>query len=128
MNSPYFRLISVGGKIILLGVTPEYMTNFHTIEDVVQNFPEQVYLTRKLDFEVVNEDGNTIHIETYCHCPAAGDKRQCMKMVPYLERYGVIKRARLGHAEVIVVDARGLHEALLDLFSKGVTMYNPKPT
>lgn len=124
-NSPYFRLISLGGKILLLGVTLEYMTNFHTIEDIVDDFPEKVYLDEKLTFNVIDENGVTMRITTFCHCPKAGDKRQCMKMEPFLKEYGVLRTGRLGHGEAVVVDAQLLHNALLDLFSKGVTMYNP---
>jgi|LSQX01.3.fsa_nt_gb aminoglycoside 3-N-acetyltransferase len=125
-RSPYRRLVDIGGKIVLLNVTLEYLTNFHTIEDEVENFPFKVYLDEALTFNVTDTEGNAFEVKTYCHCPEMGKKRQCMKMRPYLLGNNVMKEAKLGSGTVTVLDAPKLHATLLDLYRKGITMYSPE--
>jgi len=126
-HSPYRKLVDIGGKIILLNVTLEYLTNFHTIEDEVDDFPFKVYLDNPLTFNVTDNEGNTSKITTYCHCPEMGKKRQCIKMRPYLLDNNVMKEAKLGNGIVSVLDANKLHATLLRLYQKGITMYSPAP-
>ena len=124
-NSPYIKLIECRGKILLLGVTLEYLTNFHTIEDLVPNLPVDVYLKEPLIFTVIDEKGASFKVSTYCHCPEAGKRRQCMKMKPYLLANHVMKEMQVKNATLTLIDAYLLHETLLSLYEKGITMYSP---
>jgi len=83
-NSPYMKLVRSNGKILLLGVTLEYLTNFHTIEDITPDIPVKVYLDNPLIFKVLDQKGQELGITTCCQCPEAGKKRQCIKMESYL--------------------------------------------
>lgn len=125
VNSPYFKLTKINGKILLLGVTLEYLTSFHTIEDVAPNFPVNVYLDSPLIFTVIDQLGNVLEVSTYCHSPEVGNTRQCIKMEPYLKKNMVLKETKLGNASVKLLDAKLLHTILLRLLKKGITMYSP---
>jgi aminoglycoside 3-N-acetyltransferase len=122
-RSPYKRLAEIGGKILLLGVTVEYLTSFHTIEDVVPNFPVKVYLPEPLTFNVIDAMGIAIEVSTFCHCPMTGKTRETLKMEPYLRVKEVFREFSLGRASVKLIDAAKLHETLLALYDRGITMY-----
>lgn len=124
-NSPYMKLIGLNAKILLLGVTLEYLTSFHTIEDLFPDFPYQVYLKEPLVFDVIDKEGQKISVSTYCHDPAMGRQAKGIKMGRYLRENGVVAESQLGNALVMVLQTRLLHETLLALYGKGITMYSP---
>lgn len=124
-RSPYLKLMDLNGKILLLGVTLEYMTNFHTIEDLIPDFPARVYLPEPLTFNVIGHEGNEFKVKTFCHCPETGKMRQTLKMEPYLRENNVFNEFRVGKALVKLIDANKLHNLLMVLFKRGITMYHP---
>lgn len=123
-NSPFMKLIDLQGKIILLGVTLEYLTSFHTIEDI-PDFPVKVYLDDPLTFRVIDENSSELAVSTYCLDPKVGRKAKGIKMGRYLRENGLLQELRLGNATVCLLPARPLHEVLLFLYGKGITMYSP---
>jgi len=124
-RSPYQKLTQVNGTILLLGVTVEYLTSFHTIEDVIPNFPVRVYLPEPLTFSVIDPEGNKFEASTFCQCPEAGKLRQTLKMEPYLRENNVFSEFNLGRGIVKLIDAKKLHDTLMDLYERDITMYNP---
>ena len=123
-GSPYMKLTHVGGRILLLGVTLEYLTNFHTIEDVIPDFPVKVYLAQPLTFKVIDPEGNEFEVSTFCHCPEVSKTRQTLKMEPYLRENNVFNEFPVGRALVKLIEAKKLHDTLLSLYERGITMYN----
>ena len=126
LNSPYLKMIKIKAKIVLIGVSLEYMTSFHTIEDIIPNFPYKVYYKEPINFTIIDPNRNKISVKTFVHCPEVGRQRQCLKMEKYLNEAGIIIKKRLGLGEVKIIEAAKLHYTLKDLYKKGITMYNPK--
>jgi aminoglycoside 3-N-acetyltransferase len=124
-RSPYRKLVDLRGKILLLGVTLEYMTNFHTIEDEISGFNIQLYCEEPIRFTVRTEQRQEITVITYCHNADAGKMQQCNKMNKYLLEYSLLSEAKLGKSTVMLLDAYLLHNALHDLYKRGITMYTP---
>jgi aminoglycoside 3-N-acetyltransferase len=124
-RSPYLKLTQVGGKILLLGVTVEYLTNFHTIEDVVPNFPIRVYLPEPISFTVIDTEGNEFEVSTFYHCPEKAKLRQGSKMVSYLRKNNVFSEFDIGRGIAKLIDAKKFHDTLLTLCARGITMYKP---
>ena len=124
-RSPYFKLTQVGGSILLLGVTLEYLTNFHTIEDVIPNFPVRVYLPEPLTFTVIDPERNEFEVNTFCQCPETGKMRQTIKMEYYLRENNVFNEFQVGRGLSKFIDAKKFHYTLMALYDRGITMYNP---
>lgn len=124
-RSPYRKLVDLRGKILLLGVTLEYMTNFHTIEDEITGLNIPIYCQEPIKFTVTTEDQQEIVVTTYCHHPDAGKMEQCNKMKKYLLEYSLLSEVELGKSKVMLLDAHLLHNALHDLYKRGITIYTP---
>jgi aminoglycoside 3-N-acetyltransferase len=125
-HSPYRKLASMGGKILLLGVSLEYLTSFHTIEDEVERFPFQVYKPGRKRFRVVTAEGDELTLDVCVHNPDTARLRQCIKMEPHLLAEGVMVRGAVGNGEAIVLDASRLHDTLRRLCQRGITIYAPE--
>lgn len=125
-RSPYSKLVGARGKILLLGVSLEYLTNFHTIEDEITPFPYEVYNPGRKTFRVLSPDGEELSLLVRVHSPEGARARQCTKMEPHLLAEGVMVKGSVGKGEAIVLDAAGLHAALLRLCRRGITMYAPE--
>lgn len=124
-HSPYRKLAALGGKILMLGVSLEYLTNFHTIEDEITPFPYEVYNPDRKRFRVRAPDGRELALHVRLHSPEVARMRQCTKMEPHFQSEGVMAKGMVGKGEAIVLDAQGLHMALHRLCARGITMYAP---
>jgi aminoglycoside 3-N-acetyltransferase len=124
-HSPYRKLAAINGKILLLGVTLEYLTSFHTIEDETAHFPYQIYNPGRKRFRVLSPEGEELTLYARIHSEETARLRQCIKMEPYLVAAGVMVKGQVGTGDAILLDAKGLHEALHRLCEQGITIYAP---
>lgn len=127
-HSPYRKLVDMRGKILLLGVSLEYLTSFHTIEDEIAPFPYAVYNPERKRFRVRTPKGEEIALNVRIHSPPVARMRQCVKMEPHFLAAGVMAKGTVGKGDAIVLDAAGTHEALHRLCQRGITMYAPEGT
>ena len=125
-HSPYRKLAAMNGKILLLGVTLEYLTSFHTIEDETAHFPCQIYNAERKRFRVLSPEGEEFSLYVRTHSAETARLRQCIKMEPHLVAAGVMAKGRVGNGDAILLDAKGLHETLHRLCEQGITIYAPE--
>ena len=124
-HSPYRKLATMRGKILLLGVSLEYLTSFHTIEDEIECFPYQIYEPGRKRFRVLTPQGEELTLYVRLHRAETARLRQCIKMERHLLAAGVMVKGPMGKSEAILLDAYGLHEALYRLCQHGITIYSP---
>jgi len=125
-HSPYRKLAAMKGKILLLGVTLEYLTSFHTIEDEIEPFPYPIYNPERKRFRVLNPEGEELTLYARTHSAEGTRLRQCVKMEPHFMAAGVMVKGSVGNGDAILLDAEGLHETLHRLCEQGITMYAPE--
>ena len=125
-DSPFCRLYSLPSMILYIGVTLDNAgTNLHTLEDAVE-FPYPVYAPELFPCTIILPDGSEIESRVKAHNPVWSKKRKCNQLIPMFESEGVIHRACLGEASVLVVDAPRFFESMLRNFKeKNITMYTP---
>lgn len=124
-NSPYYKLAKTKGKILLLGASLEYLTNFHTIENVFSDFCVPIFLENPITFKVIDQEKNVRNVTTYVYDPESNKKAKGIKMGRYLIRNNVMKERKIGNTTAKLLDAKLLHETLIELYENGITMYNP---
>jgi aminoglycoside 3-N-acetyltransferase len=124
-HSPYRKLADIGGKILLLGASLEYLTSFHTIEDEIEGFPFEVYNPDTKRFVVRTAEGAELVLHARLHAPEAARMRQCVKMERHFLDAGVMAKGTVGKGDAAVLDARKTHACLHDLAKRGITMYSP---
>lgn len=106
-DTPYFRLADRGGYICLLGVDQDRNTFLHGVEAALK-LP---YLG-EVSAEFTTPDG-VQHTKTWRHYP--GPHRNFIGLDHAIESAGIMRRARLGNAEVRLIDAAGLRSEALRL-------------
>ncbi len=124
-KSPFKKLVSRKGKIVLLGVKLESVTNFHTIEDEIENFAFPVYHDKIFTGVLIDENGKKQSMQTKVHNPEMSKKRQCNAFESDFLEHGVMRKFNLSDAYCAVIDAEAMHNRLLELYAKGITIYNP---
>lgn len=125
-QSPFYKLCSLGGKIIMLGVDLNSLTNLHTLEDAVESFKYPVYHSKTFDCTLINERGERVAMRTKCHDPKWSKKRKCNDLTPLFTRAGFLKETRIGEARVLIIKAKEMHDWMVkNYIENGVTMYTP---
>lgn len=125
-NSPFYRLCELKGKIVLIGVDFNSLTNLHTLEDAVKNFKYPVYHEHEFDCALIDERGTKVMMKTKVHNPIYSKKRQCNALIPHFEKAGIVKHFKIGLANCMLIDAYGMHEWMVkNYLEKGITMYTP---
>ena len=118
--------MDANGKILYVGVTlANAGTHLHTLEDAV-DFKYPVYANEVFDLKVIDETGNEKVMQTKVHNPEFSKRRRCDELIPHFIAAGVLKHTRLGKANCLLLDAKGMFDIMLKLYlDKGITMYTP---
>jgi len=107
-NTPFGRLIDLGGKILLLGVDNDRNTTMHTLEEYAQSPYLSDYETTYLD------DNGRVHSHKLKWYP--GPHRNFIGVSPILERAGAQVTGKVGQAVARLIDARKMHDTLMPEF------------
>lgn len=123
-NSPYRKLTTGGGKILMFGVGLNSVTNFHVYEDLLgAALPFAVYAEKKYAVTCVKQDGGKVEVITPCHDGSLSARRECERAREFLLADGVIHSIPLGESELSLVDAKGFTVCLLKMLLKGKSIY-----
>ncbi len=126
-KSPFYRLCEVKGKILMIGVGLESLTNLHTLEDAVPDFKYPVYHETMFTTALIDAEGNKRTMQTKVHNPVYSKKRRCNDLIPPFEAAGVVKSFKLGLADCLLIDAHAMHAWMVANYkSRGITMYTPQ--
>lgn len=67
-NSPYYKLIAGGGKIVGLGATTNYISFGYCVDDAFKNrYPVRVYHDQIFAAPCINHEGERKTVNTYAH-------------------------------------------------------------
>jgi aminoglycoside 3-N-acetyltransferase len=67
-NSPYYKLIAGGGKIIGLGATTNYISFGYCVDDAFkEKFPVRVYHAELFEASCLNYERERVMVKTYAH-------------------------------------------------------------
>ena len=67
-NSPYYKLIAGGGKIVGLGATTNYISFGYCVDDAFKDeFPVRVYHDELFAASCTNYDGERVVVKTFAH-------------------------------------------------------------
>jgi len=126
-KSPFYKLYEKNGKILYLGVTLDNAgTNLHTLEDAVEDFKFQVYFPQLFDVNVKMANGEILTMKTKVHHPEQSKKRRCDDLIPLFIEKGVMKKVKIGEANSLIVDAKGMYDVMINAYNEnGTTMYTP---
>lgn len=125
-HSPFRKLCSKNGKILMLGTTLNgACTNLHTLEDAV-DFKYPVYDNKVFEVKMIDTEGKESMMKTKVHNPVYSAKRNCDALKPMFEKEGVLINGVIGEAKSMLIDANRMLEVMVKNYKeKGITMYTP---
>jgi aminoglycoside 3-N-acetyltransferase len=128
-ESPFYKLCKAQGKILLLGVDLNSLTNFHTLEDAVEHFIYPVYDAQEFEVTLIDKN-NAVHLATTkVHNPEYSTKRQCLAFENLFINDGIMCKTKIGNATSYLIDAHKLHTWMLHNYqTKKITLYTPQGT
>lgn len=114
MDSPYERLLTMGGEILLFGVGLRRNTCFHAVE-ALANVP---YLLKPEPdrFQLTDETGHSYSADIQCHAKAIPSRFD--ETEQELIEAGCLKEAKLGLSRSIVLKGRAFLDYLLPILRK----------
>ncbi|MES2133269.1 MAG: AAC(3) family N-acetyltransferase [Bacteroidota bacterium] len=125
-SSPFYRLCELKGKILMIGVDLNSLTNLHTLEDAVNDFEYPVYHKTLFTTSLIDETGKKVSMQTKVHDPVYSKKRRCNDLMPHFEKAGFLTHFKIGQANCMLINADKMHEWMVENYrTKGITMYTP---
>ncbi|MBC7412259.1 MAG: AAC(3) family N-acetyltransferase [Bacteroidia bacterium] len=126
-HSPFYKLCKAHGKILLLGVDLNSLTNFHTLEDAVEHFIYPVYDAQEFNVTLTDKN-NAVHIATTkVHNPEYSAKRQCLAFENVFINDGIMRKIKIGNATSYLIEAAKLQEwMIINYQTKKITLYTPQ--
>jgi len=109
-RSPYYRMATRGGLIVLFGVNLERVTLMHTIEELAA-LPYHLQL-EPVHATIINARGHTLKRTLYIH--RYGDERNFSIMESVLREAGALWSGRVLQSETMIIRADALIEMTLE--------------
>ena len=128
-GSPFRMLSERKGQILCIGTGVGKVTSHHTIEDLVDNFPLDVYLPEPMSKTVRMPDGKTVQVEVLVHNPKLGPLRCdshegiCAELLAEMKQRHIIREGIVGRAISHVFGAAELDDMHRDRLKRGKTIY-----
>lgn len=130
-SSPVGRLVKSRGTIVGIGIPiAQGLGVAHYIEDTYSGFPFEVH-ANPFEVSYTDADGNLVQREVSRYDPDIARTRIDYpegkwigeQLTKHLNRVGILKHFRFGHAASWTMEAALLYEELKRLADKGITMY-----
>jgi aminoglycoside 3-N-acetyltransferase len=128
-RSPFQILSQNDGYILCIGSGVGKVTNHHNIEDLVDNFPLDVYLPEPFIKRVIFPDGSELDVEVLVHDPALGpirvdnSKTKEYEVLERMRKHGIIKEGKVGLADCHLFRAVDLDNMHREGLARGLTIY-----
>jgi aminoglycoside 3-N-acetyltransferase len=123
VQSPYRKLVELGGKSVGLGVTTERMSLVHCAEDELREaFPVRTYHPQLFAARCVDEAGANVTVETYAH-----DLSKMNHHIPrFVRRHldaATCRDLKIKGMNFFRADAARLFDEMVRLAREGATIY-----
>jgi len=132
-GTPFDKMVELNAKTLGLGVDIRVITFYHYFEDIMDNFPLNVYCEKEYEARVI-ADGKIKKMKVRAHNPEVAKTRIDHQdgefirkyLTDYLTSRGFLKVGYVGEAKSWVIKAKDLMEALEELLKRKITIYTTK--
>jgi aminoglycoside N3'-acetyltransferase len=125
-GTPFARMIEHGMVQLWFGVGLRIFTLYHAFECLRPGgFPIEVFLRRRVEARVIDDEGRERTVSTLVHDPAVGSRKDDTRAAirDHLLETGVLRRTTLGRGEVMAARMPELMAELETLLGRGITIY-----
>lgn len=123
-ESPYQKIMRVGGKIIGIGIGSEKLSFVHTVDDTMKEaFPVEPYHKEIFSAKCVSYQNEIVTVRTYAH-----DMMKMKHDIPrFIKRYcdrRIARDFKIKGMRFFVGQAKPLYERMTELALDGITVYD----
>jgi aminoglycoside 3-N-acetyltransferase len=123
-GTPFFKLLELNGKIVLMGTDIRSMTFFHAVEEILEpEMPFSPFTSEWFNLQTRDLNGQIVASKMRLFDPAISRARDVGLLAPALKRSRFGKEGRVGGLSIIALDAREVLETCRDLAKKGEFCY-----
>ena len=130
VGTPLHKLIESKAYIMGLGSDIAHVTFYHVIEDVIKNFPIDVYEGKPYQVKVLNSQGKILQKKYFAHRKQEKriELKQSIETKKYFEKellhkYG-LEKFKYGAANCWIISADSMYECIRNNAEKGLTIYS----
>ena len=124
-GSPFARLLERRGKILLIGTNIDVLTFYHTLEELLEeNFPASPFTRELYVLESRDYFSNIVVTRTRLFEPAISRRRNLHKLVPDLRQHGAWREKRVGHLNIIALNAEDVLLTARSMADRGTYCYD----
>jgi len=121
--SPYFKVLEHNAKSIGIGVTSNYFSSTHIVDDYLkEDFPVNPYHSHLFKAQCIDRNGNNTVVKTYAH-----DIRKMKFDIPeYFRKYipkEIARDFQVNDMNFFVVNSQPLFEIMIKLVDDNITIY-----
>ena len=123
--SPFTKLISMKGQVLMIGIGLEVLTIVHVIEDELkERFPVKVYHKEPRNVDIVGIEGNISTLNTLVHNPNISIRKNITQFEEALLEKGILTKQTIAGVDFRLLDTSQLHMFLKNKALKNKTIYN----
>ena len=122
--SPYYKVMAYGGKAVGIGVSSNFLSFLHTVEDALQReFPVQVYAERLFSARCINYGGTEEIVSTYAHDLRKMNVHDTPRFMKRHIASDICQDLTICGMKFFRADTRRLFHAMMALAKEGITVY-----
>lgn len=133
-GTPLHKFLEVNGKILGIGVDMGPVTFYHVIEDVVNNFPIEVYFSEEFEVEFIDRDGNIKTMSIRPHDPDVAKTRIGGRGNIWIKEFltktfhqkSMLSEGYIGEAKSWIINAADIFDTQVELMESSITIYTTK--
>lgn len=123
-NSPYYKLIAGGGKIIGLGATTNYVSFGYCVDDAFkEQFPVRVYHDQLFAAPCINYEGERVIVKTYAHDMATTVHPDMPQWMRTYVSESTCRDLQVRGMKFFRADAPKLFAEMMELAKRGIIAY-----
>lgn len=124
IGSPYHKLYKTGGKTIGLGVSSNFVSCIHHIDDTMQDkFPVNPYHSELFTAKCIDYSGNTVNVRTYAHNMSKMDFHIPDFIKKYIKKE-IAEDINIDGFKFFRVDVKPFLDEVRNLAEMKITIYN----
>jgi aminoglycoside 3-N-acetyltransferase len=124
-GSPFEKILELNAKALFFDVPFWTMTFFHFLEDKFKDLsPIELYDDDPIESTVIDSNGSQITVKTYVFSEMARKRRSARALDHSLRSRNLMKTAKIGNTELILVNLSDVINCSQDLVNSGIHFYN----
>jgi aminoglycoside 3-N-acetyltransferase len=122
--SPYYKVMKCGGKAVGIGVSTNFLSFVHSVEDALQcEFPVRVYGERLFSARCINYNGEEEIVRTYAHDIRNVNDHDSPRFMKRYIAEDTCKDLTIYGMKFFRADTKKLFDAMMELARAGITIY-----